>query len=327
LYRNPPQCQPQAYQARTPASADRHSWRADGLKDYDTGYHDYGQFLTDCTVFGQCNDIHNYHSPSSGSKTYVEQGNHCLSQAVATPGDCYSPSKGPIATGVLASATPGLPQLGVDYEDSFAAKFFMNPFGVSFPGDIPYDGGLGMSFDHIPEDEGLTLDGPWPVHDPAHTADSSQVMDNHLADTGFSLATAHHPQVPRTAETQGLSSGSKQSSPLVNVINASPSTASEDMDSANFWSTPPEIGKDPAAKAPSKYSTPDDTTTTASKSKPSGGFQFVDASDRRTIVRLRNTMVSRKHRDNKVQRIKELEKLLEERDRELEELRRKVAEK
>jgi predicted RNase H-like nuclease (RuvC/YqgF family) len=56
----------------------------------------------------------------------------------------------------------------------------------------------------------------------------------------------------------------------------------------------------------------------------SGGFQFVDASDRKTIVRLRNTMVSRKHRDNKVQRIKELERMLEERDREIEELRRAV---
>ena len=61
-----------------------------------------------------------------------------------------------------------------------------------------------------------------------------------------------------------------------------------------------------------------------SKAASHGGFQFVDASDRKSIMRLRNTMVSRKHRDNKVRRIAELEKMLAEREKEVDALRKRA---
>jgi len=294
--------------------------------------------LTDCTVFEQCNDIYNnYYTPSSGSDTYVEQDTQSQKFAVdaswcpplqaAPPAYCYSPPKPQVATGVLASETPGLPQPGIDYEeDSFPANFFMNPFAVSFPGDIAHYGDLGMPLDHVPDDDDEeTLEGT-PSDDHHRQAGGLREgvhRDASAKDTSLSASPRAHP--PNAGITRSSTSGSKQSSPLINVINASPSPLT---DNTYSWPSPP---------GPSNTNTPP-APTTFSSSKPSsppqnpanntaGGFQFVDASDRKTIVRLRNTMVSRKHRDNKVQRIKELEKMLEERDRELEELRRKVGER
>ena len=48
------------------------------------------------------------------------------------------------------------------------------------------------------------------------------------------------------------------------------------------------------------------------KSSPDGQFHFIDSTDKKSAVRIRNTRISRQHKANKVKRIAELEALLEE---------------
>lgn len=364
MYCDPQECLLPTSREDLHRPSDRHNRPSDGSRDHNPRYNDPpGYLFTDCTLFDQCNDF--YSSTPSSSDTYVDTDDVW---ATLTPKHCLPPHLAdppPQPKSLLASETPGLPQLGIDYEEgTFPANFFMNPFSVSFPGDIdiPWDYSLAPS--HLPQDDqedNGTVEGPRQhpqsnVHshssgissgtDPAPTSAS---IPGHLppASGGYPDTPAYPrhlamPTAPRPPKRGSASSSPRlnvshrtssphpnvsrpSTSPLINVTLPSPSPTSTPYDShaahQEMISTPGPSSSSATSPSSSKSTTVGggggDTAT-------GGGFQFVDASDRKTIVRLRNTMVSRKHRDNKVQRIKELERMLEERDKEIEELRKAV---
>jgi hypothetical protein len=336
LYCDPPECLPRSCPADSQWLSDRHNRPSDGHTDQQLSYDDHGTFYTDCILFDECNDIYNY-TPSSGSETFVDRD--WVSPTIAKDSssdfvdpNCLARSEAP----VLASETPGLPVLGIDYEEAFPANFFMNPFSVSFPGDldISWDYGLTTDQSHLPDDneahhgsvEGLRHRRQFSTH-----RDMSGMPSTSASYPGSYASSTSISHLNRLA---GISSHSRtgltpqSTSPLINVTVPSPSPTFPYNDASLHRAHvqhDADIGNTPAA--PSAATSPSSSKSITSRggdnNKPSeGAFQFVDASDRKTIVRLRNTMVSRKHRDNKVQRIKELERMLEERDKEIAELRK-----
>jgi hypothetical protein len=209
--------------------------------------------------------------------------------------------------------------LGVDVDCSFPANFFMNPFAVSFPGDIEY----------CPVDQ--TLDdintGDSSLHwtipgDFEHNPESSR------SQTTSPLVTVAHPTptaYPASTSATPTTSLPTARTPISNHGEPTPAPTIATTTPAPLPSTTPKPLQQPPSPATTTTTTKDSSAQQSAKSG-SSGFTFVDHSDRKTIMRLRNTMVSRKHRDNKVKRIAELEKLLAERDAELELLRARLGE-
>ena len=213
----------------------------------------------------------------------------------------------------------------------------MNPFAtVSFPGDIPFGGG---NLDEFPSDL-----PPGSAPDTISNGDNDWILDGskdfvqqqHMVSTSISppLVTITDHSTP----TQAVSSCNPVPISTMPSSNVQPSARdgfswvsgaapqpsypllhpgglAAKLQSVDTLATRPSSSSPPSTKALSPPPPP-----AASSSTPA--FQFVDAADRKSIMKIRNTMVSRKHRDNKVKRIAELEKLLAERDAEIEELKR-----
>ena len=329
MYCDPPECHLPTFQGNSSRPSDRHNWQSADLGETNYDYNEYGYFFTDCAVIEQCNELSsNQYTPSSGSDCYLDQAGQ--------PCDTVSPSHyqsfgtanlhhtdlepaSQLAHSVLASQTPGLPQLGVDYEDTFPATFFMNPFAVSFPGDIAVPQDFDHGSAHFPDHwEGGAIPANGLYDYTASTDVDTRSKSSNPSPQVAAVSLDHgsqssFPNIPVSTAHRLAEHSSNTPSPLLKVTHPTPSPTSTSTTPRQQTSSP---------KSAPMVSTP----STSAPSSGSGGFQFVDASDRKTITRLRNTIVSRKHRDNKVQRIKELERLLEERDREVEELKRKVAE-
>lgn len=86
------------------------------------------------------------------------------------------------------------------------------------------------------------------------------------------------------------------------------------MPHASASASPPQMSPRPLSEQSRKASPSGDTSSSASRSKPSKvekTFHFVANDDKRTATRIRNTMASRKLRDSKVSRIAALERELE----------------
>ena len=74
---------------------------------------------------------------------------------------------------------------------------------------------------------------------------------------------------------------------------------------------PPAIAVDaPVASAPPTTSLSPELPTESIKT-PDGQFHFIDMADKKAAMRIRNTRISRQHKQNKIKRIAELERQLE----------------
>ncbi len=173
---------------------------------------------------------------------------------------------------------------------TFPESFFLNPFAVSFPGDIPCppsmsiaNFGLASTPDDFggPSSELLDLDqGPRPANDPARLATSPPCVGSTTATTTPTITVSANTMAP-----------SKPPVCLgVQFMPHGPSPLS---------TTSPPSAHPPKAKTPSKPST-----------RYGPQIHFVDMADKKGAQRIRNTINSRRHRQNKLDKIRELEKRL-----------------
>jgi len=142
---------------------------------------------------------------------------------------------------------------------TFPEAFFMNPFAVTLPGDLPCPNPISM-------------EQPDPVKSPSSPA----------------WTIYHAPPIqsgrvekPRPKSTTS-STSSRISSPLHIVEHKAPPSAGETAKKSN-------------TDKPAKYGSQ---------------IHFVDMADKKGAQRIRNTMNSRKHRQNKLDKIRELESKL-----------------
>jgi hypothetical protein len=77
-------------------------------------------------------------------------------------------------------------------------------------------------------------------------------------------------------------------------------------------SLPPTVKLPPHLHQPAQHTPPTaPLSSPAEASPPAQDFQFIDMTDKKAAMRIRNTRISRQHRANKVKRIADLEKRLE----------------
>jgi hypothetical protein len=155
----------------------------------------------------------------------------------------------------------------------FPDSFFMNPFAVSFPGDIPYPPTISTA------DSGTTT-----MPAIATASDQTRIP-----------STLH--QGPAVAEDapSSLPSASTPSIPAAYSLHMSSAAQSSSK-------TP----KSPSLVTAQRIS----KKTTDSSTAYGSQIYFVDMTDKKGAQRIRNTMNSRKHRQNKLDRIRDLEKRL-----------------
>ncbi|KPI43429.1 uncharacterized protein AB675_7131 [Cyphellophora attinorum] len=295
------------------------------LSEYNNSH--YRHLFTDCVASSQeqCNEFIDPSclTPSSGYSSGYEQDlghKHELPAVASFEPDTLEQQP----TGILASQTPGLPQLGVDVEFTPLNSFFMNPFAsVSFPGDIPLD-----------EFGPAIMSRNLPMADWSNSSSSSTVFSSPpgitITNTDADLVDSVWPQKPQPimsldhffpSHSYDQQADEATEEPVTNT-SVTPTTTSPLLPPPTF--PPPSTTRTPTPPQPSPPKSSSDPPSPPAKASSTPTFQFVDASDRKTIMKIRNTMVSRKHRDNKVKRIAELEKLLAERDAEIAELKRLV---
>lgn len=156
------------------------------------------------------------------------------------------------------------PGIDTDISVSFPEGFFINPFAVSFPGDLPCSTPIAMERD-VP---------------PTFLSPSRAVSHPHPVQDG------------RVEKFRPTSSNSKAStnvsSPLHGLEHKATASKTEDKKSSNA-----------STKANAKPST-----------KYGPEIHFVDMTNKKEAQRIRNTMNSRKHRQNKLEKIRELESKL-----------------
>ncbi len=157
---------------------------------------------------------------------------------------------------------------------AFPASFFMNPFAVSFPGDIPYQPAMSTS------DSGITT---MPAIAPA----SDQRRNPSTLHQGSAVAEVAPSTLPPPASTPSL--------PAASSLHISSATQSSSR-----------IPKAPSVATAQRVS----RTTTDSSTAHGSKIYFVDMTDKKGAQRIRNTINSRKHRQNKLDRIRDLEKRL-----------------
>lgn len=339
MYCDPPPCLQQTSQARTSTPLNRHNRWSSGLEEDYGCYNDYGNFFTDCTApqqqYNDFNDNnHDYISPFTGSEdsSFLDVDFPLFDYCSPLTNECTPPfvALEQIPTGVLASQTPGVPQIGIDVDNSPLTRFFMNPFGADLPGDLPRSA--------LPTS---TFGWPTPIGTAPHFHQSSSDLDtsswcppnaqgwpprngaSSMTPTTSSplLHMGHDSRMAAFFATQlkpgGNASTSVRPTPLSSHTTPSTSSCLSPPTLRPYIppksSPAPKTGLRPQSKAKSK--------PIPNNEQPPNKFQFVDASDRKTIMRLRNTLVSRRHRENKVKRIQELERLLEEKEREVETLK------
>jgi len=160
------------------------------------------------------------------------------------------------------STTPGFP-----------ASFFMNPFAVSFPGDIPYPPAISTA-----DSNTTTMPAIATVSDQTRTPSTLDQGPAVADDAPSSLLSASTPSL-HAASSLHMSSATQSSSKTLK---------------------PPSVA---TAQRISKKTT-DSSTAYGSQ------IYFVDMTDKKGAQRIRNTMNSRKHRQNKLDRIRDLEKRL-----------------
>lgn len=164
------------------------------------------------------------------------------------------------------------PVVGRSLEITFPESFFINPFAVSFPGDIPCPPTMDIAA-RAPDPEPVSR----PVHASASGTSPGKPLTTgpvHSADT-----------TPRISPTMP---------PAYSKISL---TSQEGQIRGSTHHTSP-----PAKTTPSKVKQP--------TSKYGREIHFVDMRDKKEATRIRNTMNSRKHRQNKLDKIRELEKML-----------------
>lgn len=147
--------------------------------------------------------------------------------------------------------------------------FFLNPFAVSFPGDLPCPEPLSMA-------SGMQS---LPMFSMMEPLPDSPVLPT-IKDNG-------DPVCPRSI-TPASTSSTPQSTKTTSIEN-----------NHNH------------ARGITKTKTKATTTTTGPTSSYGNQIQFVDMADKKGAQRIRNTMNSRRHRQNKLDKIRELEKKLE----------------
>jgi hypothetical protein len=165
----------------------------------------------------------------------------------------------------------------------FPENFFANPFAVSFPGDLPCWNDATLQ---APPNDALDLEVDFNLFEMPSVSTSSPELI--LLDAEWPPVGTRQVTLPQqdTAEARELS----------------PRTGT---------STPVSIGTSNISRV----------TKSASTSAYTSQIQFVDMADKKGAQRIRNTMNSRKHRQNKLDRIRELEKKLAEMEAEKEKWR------
>ena len=171
------------------------------------------------------------------------------------------------------------PMAARSVEITFPNSFFINPFAVSFPGDIPCPSTTAMSV-------------PWmDCMPPSARLDDANVS---LGDRSM------------------------------HVAEMAPSGPSATMLSVSLAAQLDQPGGNPIPTAPPVEATPPKIKQPTTKYGQ--GIHFVDMTNKKESQRIRNTMNSRKHRQNKLDRIRELEKKLAASEAETQRLQAKAEE-
>jgi len=167
---------------------------------------------------------------------------------------------------------------------TFPESFFLNPFAVSFPGDIPCPDSMSTAnFGAAPTPTDSGNFSPELLHldQESATANGPACL---VASSGIGITTT----APTTVSPNTKAPSSSVSSLGVQFTPGGPSPLSTTTPSA-----PPKV------KTPAKPST-----------RYGPQIHFVDMADKKGAQRIRNTMNSRRHRQNKLDKIRELEKRL-----------------
>ncbi|KIW21034.1 hypothetical protein PV08_01613 [Exophiala spinifera] len=167
---------------------------------------------------------------------------------------------------------------------NFPDTFFMNPFAVSFPGDIPCYPEVSMTDSSTATTPSMTWSAIPKTAPPCPTQDASAVeattCTRSLVNTPASLPTSSQNR-PLAADAPRTSATPVYGSSLL-LLSSSPSSSTTKV--IKTTSNPPAVqGRQ---------------------------IHFVDMADKKGAQRIRNTMNSRKHRQNKLDKIRELEKKL-----------------
>ncbi|KAK6381305.1 hypothetical protein LTS17_004362 [Exophiala oligosperma] len=161
---------------------------------------------------------------------------------------------------------------------TFPETFFMNPFAVSFPGDIPCHSSISITDSSTATTPSMT----WSTTPKTATPHLSQ-------ETSMLKAATCAPSLVNTP-------ASLPRSRLTRPLAADASRTGETSVSSSFASS--------AAPAKVMKTTPNPPAVQHTQ------IHFVDMADKKGAQRIRNTMNSRKHRQNKLDKIRELEKRL-----------------
>ena len=138
------------------------------------------------------------------------------------------------------------------------------------------------------------LANPFAVSFPGDLPYSSSVFTTMPLD---SMSPQHSPSIVPVSYKAGRAVEKLAKSPLPPVPSFS-----------NTKSSPSSISN--GKNKPIPVGTPSPPKTPNSPKRYAGGIQFVDMADKKGAQRIRNTMNSRKHRQNKLERIRELERQL-----------------
>ncbi|KAL6248368.1 hypothetical protein RBB50_004623 [Rhinocladiella similis] len=165
---------------------------------------------------------------------------------------------------------------------TFPDTFFMNPFAVSFPGDIPCYSSISFTDSSTATTPSMTWSATPNTATPHYSQDASTVK---AITCTRSLA-----NTPASLPTSSLNRPSATDAPRTNATSRSSSSSS----SSTSGAAPVKVMK------------------TTSKPSAFQGTQihFVDMADKKGAQRIRNTMNSRKHRQNKLDKIRDLERRL-----------------
>jgi hypothetical protein len=173
-------------------------------------------------------------------------------------------------------------------EEVFSASFFLNPFAATLPGDVEIAPQQLNPTMRVPRQAPQITNSPSTpfASTPASTSSSSAFTSNPSVYTNFtptpsaSFTQPHFPPQPTS------------------TFHPQPRQPSLPTSQSPLPTTSPS--------PPSNTSQPD------SPQNPSPTLHFIDHADKKSALRIRNTRISRAHRDNKVKRIQELEKKLAE---------------
>jgi hypothetical protein len=174
------------------------------------------------------------------------------------------------------------PPAGEEEEEVFSASFFLNPFAANLPGDVEIAPQLMNPTMRVPRQAPqITISPSTPfVTTPASTSSSSAFTSN-----------------PAVYNTN------------LNTSNTTPSTSFAQPHHPPL----PNVNFRQSSLATTTPSPPSNTSQPDSPTQDSGPtLHFIDHADKKSALRIRNTRISRAHRDNKVKRIQELEKKLAE---------------